>query len=363
MDPNSLAIEFMCPVCQVLPGDPVLAEDGFVYCKLCTETFIFDDSKDIISPMTGEGMGRNLVHSGTVKDTIRILSACEELDDRILRATEKQVKSIVDEISDIKQKAKQGSVDHMVIAAGWYLFGEKDGVERDSNKGYYWCKKAAEMDNMTGKSYLGYCLICGLGIERPDWEDGYELLIEAANQNADATGRGDCYERGIYGFRNDVKKAEKWSRRAKSKPSYIVFDCDIQEIKIDARAQLEMDHCSGGVSIAGESLSGDGILWGNEYSGSNEHGGLWGNTVERESFEVDQCSLSSQYTATTSSTSRFSAFTRHSTQSEVSTMAANISHDSNFRSVTSGRKCALCSKTIIDSPSELCLKCRAPGCK
>ena len=83
MDPTSLAIEFLCPICHVLPIDPVLAEDGFIYDRECIENFIavrHADSGEIISPMTGERMGEALIYSDTVKQTIGDLTACEELE-------------------------------------------------------------------------------------------------------------------------------------------------------------------------------------------------------------------------------------------------------------------------------------------
>jgi len=191
MDPNSLAIEFICPICHMLPIDPVLAEDGFIYCKGCIGEIVDGGDSQVISPMTGEPMETTLIYSDTVKETIRDLTECEELEDGIKGAwaAGKQCTSTGDRILDTKKKAKHGDVEHMVILSRWYLFGEQDGVKRDANKGYNWCKLAADQGDMTGKAYQGYCLIRGLGVER-DWEDGYELLIEVASQQLNVVGRG-----------------------------------------------------------------------------------------------------------------------------------------------------------------------------
>ena len=78
----------------------------------------------------------------------------------------------------------------MVNLAKWYIFGGQIGVECDANKGYKWCKLAADQeDDMLGKAYQGYLLICGLGVGK-DWEDGYELLVEAASQESNGVARG-----------------------------------------------------------------------------------------------------------------------------------------------------------------------------
>ena len=103
MDPNSLAVEFICPICHVLPDNPFLAEDGFIYCKGCIENFFRDESKESTSPMTGGSMGKTLIYSDTVKETIKALTKCDDLDDAILGAwdTKKDVRSTGDIISDI----------------------------------------------------------------------------------------------------------------------------------------------------------------------------------------------------------------------------------------------------------------------
>lgn len=196
MDPTSLAVEFICPICHVLPTNPALADDGFIYDKECIDDFIRRNESDvIISPMTKEPMLDTLIISDAVKETIRELIACDELENGIRGAwaNEKKGKSSSrDRVLDAKTKAKQGDVKQMVTLAEWYLFGETDlGVECDANEGYKWCKLAADEDEdeIVGKAYQGYCLIRGLGVET-DWEDGYELLVEVASQESSDIGRG-----------------------------------------------------------------------------------------------------------------------------------------------------------------------------
>lgn len=75
IDATSLAIEFLCPICHVLPFDPVMAEDGFVYDRRCIEQAIaqrLEQSGEITSPMTGETMGCVLITSTSVKETIKV---------------------------------------------------------------------------------------------------------------------------------------------------------------------------------------------------------------------------------------------------------------------------------------------------
>ena len=193
MDPNALAVEFLCPICCVLPIDPVIVEDGFIYCRGCIENFInSNEASELYSPMTGELIGTTLIYSDAVKQTIQELTACKELEDKSGWATQRQSKSTGDRdpVIDAKKKAEEGDVECMLRIGRWYLFGEQDGVECDAVQGYKWCKQAAEQDDMAGKAYQGYCLIRGLGVESSDQWGGYELLAEAASQELNVVGRG-----------------------------------------------------------------------------------------------------------------------------------------------------------------------------
>lgn len=186
MDPNKLAMEFICPMCHVLPDDPVLCDDGFVYCKGCIE------HHGSMSPMTQEPIRRMMTCPKMIKNTIERLAACEEIDDSLLGvwATKKQHIFTNDPISETMMNAKKGDVKDMVNLATYYLFGHQEGIECSPTKGYHWLTKAAEEDSIIAKAYQGYCFIRGLGVDR-DWDEGFELLIEAANnQDSDVTGRG-----------------------------------------------------------------------------------------------------------------------------------------------------------------------------
>lgn len=375
MDPNSLAIEFICPICHKLPIDPVLAEDGFIYCKGCIGEIIDGDDSQVISPMTGEPMvispmtgepmETTLIYSDSVKETIRDLTECEELEDGIKGAwaAGKQCTSTGDRILDTKKKAKHGDVEHMVILSLWYLFGEQDGVKRDANKGYNWCKLAADQGDMTGKAYQGYCLIRGLGVER-DWEDGYELLIEVASQQLNVVGRdvaaytlGCCYQRGVYGFKHDTKKAKKWTDKVEFKPTHDMFEIldAVEESQIDDQTQFENDQLRGssllfpdGLAVADESFNTYSYL---SQLQLNEHDPRK-NASGTKTLEVDQCSLPSLSTATTCSTS-----TGYSAQSEELNLAEKIS---DCRNLVRGKTCSKgsCSKGVFNSSSTLCLDCR-----
>ena len=198
MDPTSLAIEFICPLCRFLPTDPVFSQDGFIYDRACIEKYIASSKEDpvamsIVSPMTGKSMGTTLIASDVVKETIRELVLCEDINKGILGAwanVTNEDKSTTGDICNTKKKANEGDVEQMIKLAEWYLFGGQDGIDVDAQKAYHWCQLAAYEEHMLGKAYQGYCLTVGIGTDN-DWEDGYELLFEAAsNQHSSGAARG-----------------------------------------------------------------------------------------------------------------------------------------------------------------------------
>lgn len=216
MDPNYIAIEFLCPVCNTLPIDgAVLAEDGFFYDKACIEEYFDDDN--IRSPMTGQLMSKTLLTSALVDDTVNRLIECDGLNPSFMK------KKTADNA--------KGSVciDEITTLAQSYLFDEQH-QSADSEKRYFYqlAHAAAAKDNATGKVYQGICLIRGIGIET-GWSEGFELLVDVASQEESCDAKdlalftlGMCYERGVFGFRKSKLKGRKWLDRVESfVPSFV----------------------------------------------------------------------------------------------------------------------------------------------
>ena len=202
MDANSIALEFLCPICLTLPGDPVFAEDGFVYDRKCIQQVIDQaNSNEIASPMTEKPMGITLITSALAEGIIRELARCNGLDEKFVGAwaSQNEDTDFGDIIAETKYNAKQGHVGSMAILGKWYLSGEQKGIDYDADEGYRWSKMAADHGDVTGKAYCGYCLIQGFGVEK-DWEDGYEHLIEAASEK-----NGKCFCCVLYCIYTDAQ--------------------------------------------------------------------------------------------------------------------------------------------------------------
>ena len=67
---NSIADEWVCPISQELPIDPVMAEDGKIYERADIAKWLGEHQR---SPSTGAAMGTKLVSSPQVRNTLEHL--------------------------------------------------------------------------------------------------------------------------------------------------------------------------------------------------------------------------------------------------------------------------------------------------
>ena len=148
MDPNFVAIEFLCPICNSLPvNDAVVAEDGFVYHRECIEQYT--DLHFLRSPMTRSKIGKTMIASPVVNSTIRKLAECDGLDPAYLKKKETAERTYC--------------VEEMIHLARLHLFEEEHQREcdRDESNFYHVTRIVAEND-VLGGVYLGMCLLRGL---------------------------------------------------------------------------------------------------------------------------------------------------------------------------------------------------------
>lgn len=179
MNRESIAVNFICPVCQKRPlTQHVLAEDGFIYHEECIKKYIHPEKAVLISPMTRKELGRRLIFSRTIESTLEDLEKCER---DCMDVNKDKI------VSETIVNAKIGDLTSMTTLGRWYLFGEQQGIDKDEPRGYDLVKRAAE-GNDEAKAYLGHCLIRGLGVEK-NKEEGYIMLVETATEGK-GVGRG-----------------------------------------------------------------------------------------------------------------------------------------------------------------------------
>ncbi|KAL9179776.1 hypothetical protein ACHAXT_007746 [Thalassiosira profunda] len=266
------------------------------------------------------------MRSLAIEQTIREITACDGIEGDMLgkwAGNGPRKSSVEDLIAATKKNARQGDVESMVALAKWYIFEGQDGA-----KGYNWCKQAADQGDGMGKAYLGYCLVAGIGCES-DWEDGYEALVDVANQGANAEAKdfaaytlGCCYKRGVHGFKLDEMKSERWLDRVTSRPTHNMLELELASVEKEPEQTPLIE---------------PGPIGGSQLLFPDGHSPITG-----QSLEADACSYG---TATTASLSHYSS----------SAASTSIQQSS----------CKRCSRVINDSSSmsSLCLECRAVGGK
>ena len=70
---DQVAEDYLCPISQELPVDPVTAEDGRIYERSEIQRHIDQRAGDLRSPMTNEPMGKKLLPSAQTRSMIRTL--------------------------------------------------------------------------------------------------------------------------------------------------------------------------------------------------------------------------------------------------------------------------------------------------
>lgn len=219
MESTLIEPEFTCPVCRTLAGThPIIAEDGFIYHKECAKDFLHTKDSDVTftSPMTGEVKGGTFITSKVIETTINLLQQLESNPTNADGSDE--------DVEDTIMKAKLGDTYHMAVLGRWHLFGEKQGVELDVNRGYELVRKSHEQHCIEGTAYYGHCLIRGLGTDK-NFEVGKAALVDAACEAPSGDAKdfaaytlGFCRKNNMHGFKEDTKKAQKWLKRVVNMP-------------------------------------------------------------------------------------------------------------------------------------------------
>ena len=155
---NSIADEWLCPITQELPINPVMAEDGKIYERAAIEEWLRKQQR---SPNTGAAMGTKLITSPQVRNTLEHLVGSGAIDgDRAMAWKAK----LADErkLQELRAAADVGDADAMYKLGR--VFGEgKYGLARNFKQARGWFGSAAELDHVRGMACFGEYLLKGLG--------------------------------------------------------------------------------------------------------------------------------------------------------------------------------------------------------
>ena len=198
------ADEFLCPITQALPVDPVMAEDGRVYERSAISKWL---SEKKTSPHTNAAMGTKLIPALQVKNMIdRMVRTGAWTGDKC-EAWRLKIKQ-EEEVEATRKKAEAGDVEAMLQLVDWYTCGGK-GLAADEALRFAWARRAADLDNPSGLYEVSKCYEYGVGTKRNE-ELKWAKLTQAAT-----LGYGEAiYDLVLlYKHKGEHSEALYWAKR------------------------------------------------------------------------------------------------------------------------------------------------------
>jgi len=198
--------EFLCPITQSLPVDPVMAEDGKIYERSAIKEWLKEQQR---SPLTNEAMGTKLLPALQVKNMIRAMVKSGALTGEKVDAWKEKLAE-EEEVAEKRREAEAGDGAAMFNLGDWYLTGQK-GLAKDDAKAFEWYSKSHEAGDASGTGQLGVCYLLGWGVEKCHTR-GLTFLAEAAGRGSKLAcyNLGLHYADGINGFPKDLKLARRY---------------------------------------------------------------------------------------------------------------------------------------------------------
>ena len=203
---NSVADEYLCPITQELPIDPVMAEDSKIYERWAIEEWL---GKQQRSPSTGAAMGTRLFPATQVRNTIGHLVASGAIEGDKAVAWKKKLAD-EKEVKEVRAKAEEGNADAMYALAGAYKDGQH-GLPTDKVQARAWYKRAAELQHVRSMASYGGFLLTGFGGESiPTLGLYYSTQAALGGSNVGEYFLGKAFAKGKYGLPRDAAQGKRW---------------------------------------------------------------------------------------------------------------------------------------------------------
>ena len=203
---DGMADEWICPITQELPLDPVMAEDGRYYQRSAIERWFGTVTGAAVnSPVTTLPMGRVLKAGPQVRSTIKKLVETDMISGAKADAWRKQIEKEA-MVGRIRQRCKHGDWNAMVALGEMYR-GGTHGHEEDAVQAFGWLKQAADLEDPGALCNVGQMYCSGYGVKKNE-QRGVLCLGKAAVL-------GDVYacyviafyhRYGRHGFNTDAKE-------------------------------------------------------------------------------------------------------------------------------------------------------------
>jgi hypothetical protein len=241
---DQVADDYLCPISQELPVDPVTAEDGRIYERTEIEEHIRLRRRtgDLRSPMTNEKMGKKLFPSAQTRSVIQKLVTTGAIGgDKAARWKERMEERLKDAeaLQTWRRQAEGGNCAAMWELGEAYFWGEH-GLKVDEAAGYAWYKKGADLNDARCLGSAGDCLLRGRGVDiaqrrlgriTPLQVHGAVLMTRAAGLGSRHASfcLGESFDEGSDGLPKDAAQARHWYAR--------VADGAIDDIRDDGERE------------------------------------------------------------------------------------------------------------------------------
>ena len=214
---DGAANEFLCPITQELPVEPVTAMDGKVYERKAIEDWFRQGNGN--SPMTNQPMSNQLLPATHVRNSLELMVKSGALTGEKVDAWKKKLEE-EETIAKLLEKAQAGDV--IAMSRLGLTYEEQDKF----TDALAWYRRGADAGSMACLSQVGRFHVFGHGMNEPQPGAGLIMITEAAvNDNQHA-----CWLLGEYfrkGFprraagnlaagsivKKDAAQTAKWLRK------------------------------------------------------------------------------------------------------------------------------------------------------
>ena len=209
---SSIADTFVCPITMEYPFRPVIAEDGRVYEEAALKEWMEkDESPTFKSPATGVDIGKSIVHSLQIRQSIEHAINSGAIDAKKASAWKRTLKE-EKRFGTIKKCAENGEVNAMTTLGFTYRDGLR-GQPVNITESIKWFQKAADENDPQALTALGVLHINGKGVAK-DVPRGMNMLLKSAgttNSSEHACAiLGLSYATGVLGMKKNMDVAMQY---------------------------------------------------------------------------------------------------------------------------------------------------------
>lgn len=209
---DDMAEEFLCPITQELPLEPVIAEDGRIYEKHAIEEwFKTRRGQGIKSPVANEPMGTRLLPGTQARNAIKNMVESGAITGAKADAWHQRIRDEA-KVADFRQRAEGGDVEAMCQLFYVYRDG-KYGVTKDHTQAFAWAKRAMDAK---GDDPNSLCLLAESYANGHGTAVNNSLSLLYIGQAAVLGSEWACcvlacwFEHGIKGLDKDLSVAAHW---------------------------------------------------------------------------------------------------------------------------------------------------------